>query len=76
MGWTLRPWPRTPSFSSILLLEAFNLQLGHIDRQLTMLAKSGHLDGLVGIAVGQYTECGVQGSEGADRDTLWVLRDG
>ena len=69
-GWTL---PKLNG--AILLLEAFNMQLGHIDRQLTMLSKAGHLDGLVGIAVGQYTKCGAQASEATDRDTLWVLRD-
>ncbi len=69
-GWVLPKLEGT-----ILLLEAFNLRLGHIDRQLTMLSKAGHLDGLVGIAVGQYTECGAHVSEAADRDTLWVLRD-
>jgi muramoyltetrapeptide carboxypeptidase len=69
-GWVL---PKLEG--AILLLEAFNLQLGHIDRQLTMLSKAGHLHGLVGVAVGQYTECGAQASQGADSDTLWLLRD-
>jgi len=69
-GWLLPKLER-----AILLLEAVNQQLGHIDRQLTMLFRAGHLDGLVGVAVGQYTKCGAQASESADQDTLWVLRD-
>jgi muramoyltetrapeptide carboxypeptidase len=72
---TAAGWALPKLEGAILLLEAFNLQLGHIDRQLTMLSKAGHLDGLVGVAVGQYTECGAQASEAADEDTLWVLRD-
>jgi muramoyltetrapeptide carboxypeptidase len=52
-GWIL------PSFDrAILLIEAVNLRLGHIDRQLTMLIKSGIIKNVVAIAVGQYTDCG------------------
>jgi len=52
-GWAL------PNFDgAILLLEAFNLRLGHIDRQLTMLIKTGIIKNVVGVAVGQYTDCG------------------
>jgi muramoyltetrapeptide carboxypeptidase len=72
---TAAGWALPKLEGAILLLEAFNLQLGHIDRQLTMLSKAGHLRGLVGVAVGQYTECGKRASEAADQDTLWVLRD-
>lgn len=72
---TAAGWALPKLEGAILLLEAFNLRLGHIDRQLTMLSKAGHLDGLVGVAVGQYTECGAHVSEAADRDTLWVLQD-
>jgi muramoyltetrapeptide carboxypeptidase len=51
-GWSL------PSLQgAILLLEAVNMFSGQIDRQLTMLRKAGHLDGLVGVAVGQFTDC-------------------
>jgi muramoyltetrapeptide carboxypeptidase len=49
-GWAL---PRLDG--AILLLEAVEMQPGQVDRQLTMLAKAGHLDGVVGIAVGQFT---------------------
>lgn len=49
-GWAL------PSLDgAILLLEAANMYLGQVDRQLTMLRKAGHLAGLAGIAIGQFT---------------------
>lgn len=52
-GWAL------PNFDgAILLIEAFNLRLGHIDRQLTMLMETGIINKVVGIAIGQYTQCG------------------
>ncbi len=52
-GWVL------PSFDkAILLIEATNLRLGHIDRQLTMLIKTGIIQNVVGVAIGQYTDCG------------------
>ena len=51
-GWSL------PSLKgAILLLEAVNMFVGQIDRQLTMLRKAGHLMGVAGIAVGQFTDC-------------------
>lgn len=43
---------------AILLLEAVTMRIGHIDRQLTMLIEAGHLNGVVGVAVGQYADCG------------------
>lgn len=49
-GWAL-PGLR----GAILLLESVDKYLGEIDRQLTMLRKAGHLDGLAGIAIGQFT---------------------
>jgi muramoyltetrapeptide carboxypeptidase len=52
-GWAL------PNFDkAILLVEATNMRIGHIDRQLTMLINSGIIKNIVGIAVGQYTDCG------------------
>ncbi|MFG1991712.1 LD-carboxypeptidase [Actinoplanes sp. NPDC048988] len=52
-GWVL------PSLSgAILLLEGDGLAAGRIDRQLTMLRNAGRLDGLRGVAVGRYTDCG------------------
>ncbi len=68
-GWAL------PSLrGAILLLEGFNLRLGHIDRQLTMLWRAGHLDGMVGVAVGQYVECGPERSEPPEWSYVEVLR--
>lgn len=49
-GWAL---PRLDG--AILLLEAVEMQIGQVDRQLTMLSKAGHLDGVAGVAVGQFT---------------------
>lgn len=69
-GWAL------PSLDgAILLLEAVNLRLGHIDRQLTMLTNSGALNGIVGVAVGQYTECGPDSTTRGDWDEIDVLED-
>jgi muramoyltetrapeptide carboxypeptidase len=65
-GWSL------PSFDgAILLIEGVGVGLGHIDRQLTMLTNAGHLDGLRGVAVGQFTKCGTHG----DWTAVDVLRD-
>jgi muramoyltetrapeptide carboxypeptidase len=58
-----------------VLLEAFNLRLGHIDRQLTMLSNAGHLDGVVGVAIGQYTQCGPEPNEPQVWSHLPVLRE-
>lgn len=49
-GWAL---PRLDG--AILLLEAVNIMRGQLDRQLTMLRKAGHLQGVAGIALGQFT---------------------
>lgn len=56
-GWAL------PSLrGAILALEAVGMPIGALDRQLTMLARAGHLDGLAGVAVGQLTDCSRHGS--------------
>lgn len=69
-GWAL------PSFKgAILLLEAVDMRLGHIDRQLTKLKNAGHLDGIVGVAVGQYTDCGPDATTQGDWTAIDVLRD-
>lgn len=60
---------------AILLLEGVNLRLGHIDRQLTMLTNSGALNGIRGIAVGQYTDCGTDATTQGDWTELDVLHD-
>lgn len=49
-GWAL---PRLDG--AILLIEAANMGLGQIDRELTMLRKSGYFNSVSGIAVGQFT---------------------
>jgi muramoyltetrapeptide carboxypeptidase len=65
-GWML------PDFKdAILLLEAVDMRIGQIDRQLTMLKNAGHLDGIKGIAIGQYTDCG----ESDGWTSIDVLRD-
>lgn len=46
----------------ILLLEAVNMFIGQVDRQLTMLRKGGHLSGVVGIALGRFTDFKASGS--------------
>jgi muramoyltetrapeptide carboxypeptidase len=69
-GWAL------PSLrGAILLLEAVGLGLGHVDRQLTMLTRSGRLDGVVGVAVGQYTRCDPTPGDAGDWTVLDVLRE-
>jgi muramoyltetrapeptide carboxypeptidase len=51
-GWAL------PDLSgAIVLMEAVEMRLGQVDRQLTMLRKSGHFDGIAAVAVGQFTNC-------------------
>lgn len=52
-GWVLSSFDK-----AILLIEAVNLRLGHIDRELTMLIKTGIIKNVVGVAVGQFTDCG------------------
>lgn len=48
-------WALPPLAGAILLIEAENMRLGQTDRLLTMLARSGQLAGLAGVAVGQLT---------------------
>lgn len=48
-----------PSFDgAILLIEAVDMLIGAIDRSLTQLRRCGCLDGLRGIAVGQFIRSG------------------
>lgn len=69
-GWTL------PNFDgAILLLEDVDKRLGFIDRQLTMLHNAGHLNGLVGVAVGQYFKCGGDATTQGEWTAVDVLRD-
>lgn len=58
----------------ILLIEtSLGTGLGMVDRQLTQLIRSGLLDGLRGIAVGQFT--GFENERANDWTLLDVLRD-
>lgn len=69
-GWAL------PSLEgAILLLEDVDKRLGFIDRQLTMLTNAGHLDGIVGIAVGRYFLCGPDETTQGEWTAIDVLRD-
>jgi muramoyltetrapeptide carboxypeptidase len=52
---TAAGWVLPDLRGAILLLEAVNMHVGQVDRQLTMLRKAGHLRGLVGVALGQFT---------------------
>jgi len=47
-----------PSFDgAILLIEDVDKQIGRLDRALTQLLRSGLLDGVKGVAVGQFIRC-------------------
>ncbi len=48
-------WALPPLAGAILLLEAVNMGIGQADRLLTMLRKAGHLAGIAGVALGQFT---------------------
>ncbi|CAN7533481.1 LD-carboxypeptidase [Rhizobium sp. LjRoot30] len=52
---TAAGWALPDLRGAILVLEAISLHRGQVDRNLTMLRKAGHLDGLAGVAVGQFT---------------------
>ncbi|MDQ6910021.1 MAG: LD-carboxypeptidase, partial [Actinomycetota bacterium] len=55
VGWTC------PSFEgAILLIEAVDMHVGAIDRALTQLVRSGRLDGVRGVAIGQFIRSGGQ----------------
>ena len=53
---TAAGWALPDLNGAILLIEAVDLYLGQVDRQLSMLRKAGHLNGLSGVAVGQFTK--------------------
>ena len=53
---TAAGWALPNLTGAILLVEAVNMYLGQLDRQLTMLRKGGHLDGLAGVAIGQFID--------------------
>ncbi|WP_426131243.1 S66 peptidase family protein [Pararhizobium sp. PWRC1-1] len=73
---TAAGWALPDMTGTILLLEAIDCYPGRVDRALTMLRKAGHLDGVAGVAVGQFMM--VEPSRGAViidivRDHLDVL---
>ena len=48
-----------PNFDgAILLIEAIDMPIGAIDRGLTQLVRSGRLDGVSGVAIGQFIRAG------------------
>ena len=51
---TAAGWALPDMAGKILLLEAIDCYPGRVDRALTMLRKAGHLDGIAGVAVGQF----------------------
>ena len=52
---TTAGWALPDLGKSIVLLEAVNMAIGQVDRHLTMLRKAGYLDGISGVALGQFT---------------------
>lgn len=52
---TAAGWALPDLHGAILFVEAVDLYLGQVDRQLTMLRSAGHFDGVVGVALGQFT---------------------
>ena len=59
---TAAGWALPKLDGCILLLEAVNMFLGQVDRHLSMLGKAGHLAGVAGIALGQFTDFKTSGS--------------
>ncbi len=55
-------WALPDLRGKVLLLEAVGMYLGQIDRQLAMLTKAGHLNGVAGVALGQFTDINPSGS--------------
>lgn len=51
---TAAGWALPDMTGTILLLEATDCYPGRVDRALTMLRKAGHLDGIAGVAAGQF----------------------
>ena len=72
---TAAGWVLPDLRGAILLLEGYGLRLGQMDRHLTMLHKGGWLDGIAGVAVGQYTDCVADATTQGDWTVLDVLTD-
>ncbi|MFI6638050.1 LD-carboxypeptidase [Streptomyces sp. NPDC050504] len=52
------PWARTSAAGGLLLLEDVGEEPYRLDRILTQLLRSGLLNGVAGIALGSWVECG------------------
>ena len=59
---TTAGWALPDLRGKILFLESVGIYLGEIDRHLAMLTKAGYLDGVAGIALGQFTDIKPSGS--------------
>ncbi len=59
---TLAGWGLPDLKGKILLLEDVGQHPGQIDRMLTQLIKSGFLDGVAAIALGQFADCRLDGA--------------
>jgi muramoyltetrapeptide carboxypeptidase len=68
---TAAGWALPDLTGAVLLLEATDCYPGRVDRAMTMLRKAGHLNGLSGVAVGQFMM--VEPSRG--RVIIDILRD-
>ena len=53
---TCAGWALPALDGAVLCIEAVGVGIGHLDRQLTMLRQAGHLSGIRGVAVGQFTD--------------------
>lgn len=51
---TMAGWGLPDLSGAILLIEAVDCQPGRVDRVLTNLRKAGHLNGIAGVAIGQF----------------------
>ncbi|MFJ6695029.1 LD-carboxypeptidase [Streptomyces sp. NPDC091272] len=57
------PHTRPSAHGGILLVEDIGEEAYRLDRMLTQLLRSGLLDGLAGVALGSWEDCGPYGSE-------------
>jgi muramoyltetrapeptide carboxypeptidase len=53
---TCAGWALPDLTGAVVCMEAVRVGIGHLDRLLTMLRQGGHLAGIRGVAVGQFTE--------------------
>ncbi|MEO1018937.1 MAG: LD-carboxypeptidase [Pseudomonadota bacterium] len=72
---TAAGWALPNLRGAILLIEAVSIQVGRLDRQLTMLRRAGHLNGLAGVVVGQFAGFRSNDSPNDPPVFIQVLRD-